>query len=165
MQCFGSILNLYVIISQYVKMLFSRYIAEHFHRGINEIHNIIFDKPKRIKFNPKQFEHLAVNSIGHEHNTYEPESKLTVQWQQIIDCRTCKYEVVKAIGMSFFHYGKECLCGNQKIVLAGCFIGDDNLAWTIESGQTSVTQPDPLVLRKLTSEYGDMQQGVRLLMS
>ena len=42
-------------ISQYTKLLFSRFINEHFSCGIIEIH-VVLDKPFRVQFNPKQFE-------------------------------------------------------------------------------------------------------------
>ena len=43
-------------IEEYAILLFNRFILEHYKAGVREVH-LIFDKPSKQAFNPKQFEH------------------------------------------------------------------------------------------------------------
>ena len=132
-------------VSQYTKLLFARFLQEHFNCGVSEIH-LVFDKPERAEFNPKQFEQERRDGIAtnHTHKTFESDCNLDKPWQEILKCRTCKYSLVKSIGQCLLKKSRFWLIGNQLIILSGCFSGDeDNLAWIITSHNIGLPQPEP----------------------
>ena len=57
--------------SDYACFLFEQFVTQHFRDGVQEVH-LVFDKPGRQSFNPKQYEHkkryLQCNN-DHQHNT------------------------------------------------------------------------------------------------
>ena len=89
-------------ISQYTKLLFTRFINEHFNSGIIETH--VLDKPVRVQFNPKQFEQQRRDSknTNHTHKMFDSDCKIDIPWQEILGCRICKYRLVECIGCCFF---------------------------------------------------------------
>ena len=122
-------------ITDYTKLLFTRFIKEHFSFGIQEVH-VIFDKPSTNKFNPKQFEQLRRDATGttHEHKSFDPNSNVPVAWRETLSCRTCKYSLIKAIGLCFFQFGRLWLQAEQTLVQAGCFEEDIVFKFCMETG-------------------------------
>ena len=127
-------------VSQYTKLLFGRFIKEHFNCGVHEVH-VIFDKPCTSQFNSKQFEQSRCDNV-HDHILFDPNSTLPTSWCQTLQCRQCKHSLIEAIGLSFFQYGKLWIQQHQTLVLAGC-LGND-MAWIIKCGESTVPQPEPL---------------------
>ena len=131
-------------IPQYTKLLFARFIQEHFKRGVSEVH-VVFDKPIQIQFNPKKFEHEQRDLVvtNHTHRKFESNFNIDISWSELIGCRACKYNLVQSIGQCFLRESRYWIHGSQHIVLSGCFSGDDdNLAWVISSD--TIPQPEPL---------------------
>ena len=53
-------------IEEYAILLFNIFILEHYKAGVREVH-LIFDKPSKQAFNPKQFEHAKRYSSKKHH--------------------------------------------------------------------------------------------------
>ena len=67
-------------IAEYAHLLFDQFALEHFKGGVKEVH-LIFDKPGRQTFNPKQFEHAKRYTKGklckrHEHIPFTPQTRV-----------------------------------------------------------------------------------------
>ena len=125
-------------IMEYTRVLFDRFALEHFRAGIQEVH-LIFDKPGRQTFNPKQFEHTKRYTKGkschqHEHISFTPQTSIPQGWQEYLQCRECKRSIVEAVRLSFLQKGQLFLTGYQKLVIAECLLGEgENNAWVIRS--------------------------------
>ena len=120
-------------IADYASLLINQIVVQYYKVGTSEIH-LIFDKPGRQAFNPKQFEHIrcynTVNTDQHQHYTFSPDATIPPKWQDYLDCQECKRLIVEAIGLSL--QGRQYLRAGQKLILSGCFSGknEDN-AWVI----------------------------------
>ena len=130
-------------ITEYTKLIFNRFVAEYFLAGVKQVH-LIFDKPQRQTFNPKQFEQSCRDSnkvsSQHTHINFTPNQKPPNTWQEYINCRKCKRSIIEAIGLSILQTGRFLLQPNQEIVLAGCFSGEDeDSAVLVNSGNISVS--------------------------
>ncbi len=128
--------------SDYAKLLFSRFVKEHFSSGVTEVH-LVFDKPYKDKtFNPKQFEQSRrdFSSQSHDHREFNIQTPIPSNWREVIGCRLCKQSLVKAIGLCFLNLGRFLLQEEETLVIAGCF---DNTAWILRHGATTVPQPEP----------------------
>ena len=125
-------------------MLFDRFALEHFRAGVQEV-RLIFDKPGRQTFNPKQFEHAKRYTKGischqHEHISFTPQTSIPQGLQEYLQCRECKWSIVEAVGLSFLQL---FLTGYQKLVIAGCLSGEgENNAWVIRSCE-AIAEPLP----------------------
>ena len=122
-------------IADYTSLLINQIVAQYYKVGTNEIH-LIFDKPGRQAFNPKQFEHIrrynAVNTDQHQHCTFSPNAPIPPKWQDYLDCQECKRLIVEAISLSLLQQGRQYLRAGQKLVLSGCFSGNnEDKAWVI----------------------------------
>ena len=82
--------------------------------------HLIFDRPYKEKFNPKHFTAQSEISI-HNHISFEPNSSLSFSWHNVIQCSICNHSLVQAIGLSLLHLGRFWVCGNQKLIVAGCY--------------------------------------------
>ena len=122
---------------------------QHFNASVSEVH-LVFDKPGREQFNPKQFEQSRRDkqmSTNHLHTTFAPNSRTPNGWQEVINCRECKQSIIEAIGLSLLQIGRFLVQFHQKIILANCFSGDgENNAWLITAGDTSIPTPLPQYL-------------------
>ena len=90
-----------------------------------EVH-LIFDKPNKQPFNPKQFEHAkrySKNSTDHQHHSFNPDTEIPSSWQEYLQCQNCKRAIVEAVGLALLQKGRYFLKRQQKLVLAGCFSG------------------------------------------
>ena len=123
-------------ISDYTKLLFNQFVLQHYKIGVGEVH-LIFDKPGRQQFNPKQFEHhkryLQNKAVtDHQHYSFMPHSIIPNGWQGYLECRQCKRSIVEAIGLSVIQQGRFLLKNHQRLLVAGCFTGDgEDFAWLI----------------------------------
>lgn len=95
-------------VSEYAKLLYNRFILEHFNRGVTEVH-IVFDTCiPHGTFTPRQLQLTKRDNQTSSHvNTcisFEPNSNstFTVPWQ---DIKTCKYSLVEGIGLSILQSG------------------------------------------------------------
>ena len=121
-------------IAEYSKLLFHQYILHHFKTGICEVH-LVFDSPCRNSFNPKIFEQdrwYKKTFKMHEHCHFDVNTDIPPFWQELSECLTCKWAIVKAIGFYFLQSVHTLLQGQQHLVIAGCF--DGNCAWSIRAG-------------------------------
>ena len=136
-------------ITEYAQLLFDRFALEHFKAGVKEVH-LIFDKPGRQAFNPKQFEHAKRYSPKgkscnqHEHISFTPQTSIPQSWREYLECRECKQSIVEAIGLSFLQKGRLLLTGcHQSLLIAGCFSGKgENNGWIISSSK-AYAEPVP----------------------
>ena len=123
----------------YAHVLFDRFALEYFRAGVQEVH-LIFDKPGRQTFNPKQFEHAKRYTKGkscnqHEHISFTPQTSIPQGWQEYLECRECKRSIVEAVGLSFLQKG-QLVMGCQNLVIAGCLSQEgENNAWVIHSSE------------------------------
>ena len=123
-------------VSDYTKLLFNQFVLQHYKTGVNEVH-LLFDKPGRQLFNPKQFEHrkryLQNKTVTeHQHYIFMPHSTIPNGWQGYLDCRQCKRSIVEAIGLSIIQQGRVLLKNHQCLLIAGCFTGDaEDVPWLI----------------------------------
>lgn len=135
-------------LSDYVTLLFSRFVKEHYSNGATEVH-LIFDQPfpNDFSFNTKKVKQLRRdNSSGkpiHDHYTIDMQSPLPVtQWQNVVGCRVCKHSLVKAVGNCLLKDGRFLVKEGQTLVVAGCF--GNGIAWKVQCGTATVPQPEPL---------------------
>ena len=134
-------------IMEYAHVLFDRFALEYFRAGVQEVH-LIFDKPGRQTFNPKQFEHAKRYTKGkscnqHEHISFTPQTSIPQGWQEYLECRECKRSIVEVVGLSFLQKGQLFLTGCQNVVIAGCLSGEgENNAWAICSSE-AIAEPLP----------------------
>ena len=125
-------------IEEYAILLFNRFILEHYKAGVRGVH-LIFDKPSKQAFNPKQFEHAKrylskKTSCQHEHISFSSHTSIPQGWHEYIECRTCKQSVVEVIGLSYLVKGSMLLKADQRLIIAGCYSGENgNDAWIIHS--------------------------------
>ena len=133
-------------VSDYTKLLFNQLVLQHYKTGANEVH-LVFDKPGRQQFNPKQFEHhkrsLQHKTVNeHQHYTFMPYSTIPNGWQGYLECRQCKRSIVEAIGLSLIQQGRFLLKNHQRLLIAGCFTGDgEDLAWLIYTNEITAERP------------------------
>lgn len=130
-------------VSDYAKLLYTRFVKEHFTFGVVEVH-IIFDRQNTEYFNPKIFEQSRRDlkaTDDHIHQNFDCSSNVPIGWRETLDCRTCKYSLIKAIGLSFFQFGRFWVEPEKKLVIGGYF--EDNITYIIESGSTTMPEPEP----------------------
>ena len=131
-------------IAEYAKLLFDRFVLEHFQAGITEVH-LLFDKPTKHEFNPKEIEHTRRDTAKskstckqHEHISFCPETPTPQVWREYIECRECKRSIVEAIGLSLLQKGRLLLQQSQSLIIAGCFSGNgEDSAWIIHPNHVS----------------------------
>ena len=76
---------------------------------------------------------------------FDSDCKIDMPRQEILGCRICKYRLVECIGCCFLQEGRFSLTGSQRIILSGCFSGEQgNVAWIICSNDMGLPQPEPL---------------------
>ena len=144
-------------LSDYTKFLFNQFALQHYKTGVNEVH-LIFDKPGRQQFNPKQFEHhkrsLQHKTVNeHQHYTFMPHSTIPNGWQAYLECRQCKRSIVEAIGLSIMQQGRFLLKNHQRLLIAGSFTGDgEDLAWLISTNEIT---PERLLEYQSNAEEAD----------
>ena len=144
-------------VAEYASLLFNQAVVQYYKAGTNEIH-LVFDKPGRQTFNPKACEHHRRYSKGnttsqHHHCSFTPDSTIPSRWQDHLECRECKRSIVEAIGLSFLQQGRSLLRGTQKLVLSGCFSGEnENDAWSLSPNESV---PELTVLYHSNAEESD----------
>lgn len=78
---------------------------------------LIFDKPGRQCFNPKQFEQshrdTSKQSSKHVCILVTPHTNLPRSWSDYIDCRNCKRALIEALGLSLVQTGRFLLRSYQ----------------------------------------------------
>ena len=70
--------------SNYACFLFEQFATQHFKAGVQEVH-LVFDKPRRQPFNPKQYEHrkrYSENNNDHQHCSFTPTTSIPNNWQE-----------------------------------------------------------------------------------
>ena len=75
-----------------------------------------------------------------------------------LDCRECKRSIVEAIGLSLLQQGQSLLRGTQKLVITGCFSGEnENDAWSLSLNEPipELTHYTTQMQRKAITECGD----------
>ena len=146
---------------EYTQFLLRRYALPHFVKGAKEVH-IIFDNPGRQLLSPKSFERRRRDDTGtlasdHHHAQFCDDSGIPQKWRDHLQCRECKRNLVEHLGKSIMQHAPDILCGNQKVVLAGCFTGDaQDQAWELSANNA---QPNPLLngsAEEATLGYGCM---------
>ena len=129
--------------SDYVLFLFNQFVIQHFRKGALEVH-LIFDKPDRQLFNPKQFEHkrrYSKTNKDHQHWPFTTSMNVPNNWQECLQCPQCKRSIVEAVGLACLQNGHHILTGNQRLILAGCFSGlGENTAWLLHPDEVAVEQ-------------------------
>ena len=68
--------------TQYTQFLFNQFVLKHFKAGTLEVH-LVFDKPTKQPFNPKQSEHLkrySASNSEHQHCSVSPDSNVPTKW-------------------------------------------------------------------------------------
>ena len=123
--------------------------------------HIVFDNPGRQIFSPKSFEHRRRDDSGtlaldHQHAQFSDDSEIPQKWRDHLQCRKCKRHLVEYLGKSIMQHAPSILLISQKVVLAGCFMGDaQDQAWEISANDM---QPNPL----LNSSAGhELLQNIR----
>ena len=130
--------------SDYACFLFEQFVTQHFRDGVQEV-QLVFDKPGRQSFNPKQYKHkkryLQCNN-DHRHCSFTPITNILNNWQEHLQYPQCKRSVIEAIGLSLLQKGCCLLKSHQRLVLAGCFSGlNENNTWLLHAGEVSAEQP------------------------
>ena len=126
-------LGSHVVMSDYAKFLFMRFVMPQFRRGCNEVH-VIFDNPGRLNNTPKYFEHKCRYQSVMIHNDHYCDSissttTIPKKWREnLLNCRKCKRSLVKYLTHFFLHYMHKHLIKNQTIYLAGGY--DDAISDT-----------------------------------
>ena len=129
--------------SDYACFLFEQFVTPHFRAGAREVH-LIFDKPSRGSFNPKQYEQKRQykENPEHQHYSFTPTTTIPNNWQEHLQCPQCKCCIVEAIGLSLLQKGHHLLKDHQHLIIAGCFAGlGENDAWLIHAGEVSAERP------------------------
>ena len=109
---------------EYVRHLVERYMGYYLKTGVAEVH-IVFDDPGRMKKSPKAIEQTrrdaTATNIGpnHEHVTFTDDMKVPSKWREVIECRTCKRQLVVYMGDAILTTGQYLLREGQKLVVAG----------------------------------------------
>ena len=129
-------------IADYARLLFNRFVLEHFQMGAQEVH-FLFDKPSTQDFDPKVFEHTRRDKSKsiHEHTVFSPATPTPQPWRECIKCRECKCFIVEAIELSLLQTGRHLLRNN----VAGCFSGDGaDSGWILfgPDHATTIAVPD-----------------------
>ena len=101
---------------------------------------LVFDKPGRQTFNPKQFErakwYKGKSCNQYDHIPFTPQTSIPQRWQEYLECRECKWSIVEAVGLSFLQKGQLFVMGCQNLVIAGCLSREgENNAWVIHSSE------------------------------
>ena len=103
--------------------------------------HVLFDDPECQKLSPKYFERLnrdKVNKVPDDHccGNFSPDLLIPPKWRDnVINCRTCKRNLVSFLSQYFLHRVKSRLRVSHRFVTAGGFEEDlRNKAFSIESG-------------------------------
>ena len=110
----------------YANFLIKQHVLPFFRGGSQEVH-IIFDDPEHQGFSPKYFEREQrnkVNLVPDNHNCTDFSSDMTIppKWREnVLNCRTCKRNLVCFLSNHFVHEMKSILQSGQKFVTAGGF--------------------------------------------
>ena len=132
----------------YGHFLIQRHIIPHFIRGCTEVH-ILFDNTGQLSCTPKYFEQqrrdqMATIATGHSCERLHKSKRLPTKWRDnVLNCRTCKRELVCYLADYMLHHISNHISSHQKLYVAGGFSG--NLAttsWFVEGN--SNPQPDPV---------------------
>ena len=129
--------------TEYTQFLFNQFVLKHFKAGTLEVH-LVFDKPAKQLFNPKQPEHMkhySASNSEHQHSSISPHVNVPTKWQEHLQCQQCKRSIVEAVGLSLLQNGRFLLMGQQKLILAGCFSGSgENIAWLLQPSELFAEQ-------------------------
>ena len=150
-------------IKDYTSLLFNQAVVQYYQAGTSEVH-LVFDKPGRRQFNPKQFnteDTARTIQLANIHNylTFTPDTTIPPRWQEFIDCRECKRSIVEAMGLFLLQHGRFLLRVTQKLVISGCFSGTNEDDARVVSANELVPEQSTLyhiMQKKLITEYGDM---------
>ena len=94
--------------AEYAQFLFNQFVLKYYKTGTLEVH-LVFDKPARRLFNPKQVEHLrryTSSNNDHQHCSASPQDTVPTRWQEHLQCRQCKRHIIKAIGLTLLQSGR-----------------------------------------------------------
>ena len=109
----------------------------------------------------------AVNTEEHEDMVLEHYHISTImpsKWQDHVECHECKWSIVELIGLSLLQHGRLLLHEHQRLVISGCFSGEnDNYAWILSSNEllpeqmaayhTSAEEADNRIWRHATQSW------------
>lgn len=114
---------------EYSLFLLRRFMLPQFIAGTREVH-IIFDVPGKLTNFPKAIERQrrdeeSSQSLVHHHIVFSDEIVLPADWRQLLSCRQCKRSLVLYLGECYKSNAGKILRDNQRLILAGCFQGDD----------------------------------------
>ena len=131
-------------IFQYTKLLFTRFINEHFNCGIIEyLTNLLEFNSTQNSLNNRE-EIVKVPTILIKCLTLT--AKLTCHGEKFWVAEFASTDwCMECIGCCFLQESRFWLIGSQRIILSGCFSGEqDNVAWIIYSNDMGLPQPEPL---------------------
>lgn len=104
----------------YGDFLLTRYTTYYLHRGVQDIH-IIFNHPGRLADHPKCIERNQRDKqlTSHTHTTFSDTQKVPKKWNELLQCRECKRNLVTYLGDCFLCQAPALLQGNQKMYASG----------------------------------------------
>ena len=144
-------------IADYGKLVFHQYSLQHYKNGTTEV-QLIFDNPHTQTFDPKQYEQARRYSNKaaifklHEHQPFDPDSRIPQRWQDFLQCGVCKRAIVETIGLFFLQKGHLFLIKEQRLIIAGCFSGSSaSCAWLIRPDEL----PEKLPLYNSNAQEAD----------
>ena len=133
-------------VADHASLLFSRFISTYYALGATEVH-IIYDKACKQLFGPKSFEISKRDddkqNKQHKCLSFTPTTTMDSEWNEYIKCCTCKHSIIEALGLCYLQKMRHNLSVGQRLVLAGCFSGEDeNNAVIITDNVQELPQQD-----------------------
>ena len=131
-------------IKDYALLLLNHFAAQHYQAGVPEVH-FLFDVPRTQHFNPKEYEQKRrdfASQVSHDHQQFEPSTKVPKSWRRVLECWQCKRSIIEAIGLSYIQQARFIIGPDKRRILAGCFTNEENYTPIIISGSDELPQPD-----------------------
>ena len=124
---YTSPLSHHFTIKDYAFHLLQRYALKHFQGGAIEVH-IVFDDVSTLQVSPKVFERQrrgeGIGSTEHEHHSFAPELPRSIDWKDVLKCRTCKRNLTESLANAMLQLAPSIMSGNSRFITAGAFHGN-----------------------------------------